>query len=165
MDTITKANKTCRTNGAVGKNAIIPRLVAAFIESFRAIPKDFTVLDFGAGTNAIHAKALEKQFPDIIVDAYDFGDNSNENHIREIKTHKYDLIYASNVFNTHSNLQMSLDALASIFWGLKQGGTFIVNLPESPRYFHDNKTFNNILNQYFSTVNKGEKKNTWVCIK
>lgn len=162
---IQKANKTCRTNGAVGKNAIIPRLVAAFLESFRTIPQNFTVLDFGAGINTIHAKALRERFSQIKIDAYDFGANRNNNHIRYIEINTYDIIYASNVFNTHSNERMTQLALAEIWGGLKEKGMFFVNLPESPRFFHTNALFENLLNKYFNTVNKGEKKNTWVCIK
>jgi hypothetical protein len=119
---IKKANKSCRNNGAI--NPVLP----AFIE--KHFPKNISILDFGAGTNALQAKHLiSKGFS---VTAHDFGANVTEVHDPQALNKKYDLVYASNVLNVQSTRQMLHQTLKQIHSVTK--GDFICNYPSSPRY-------------------------------
>lgn len=126
------ANATSRSNGASALNkdgsvrAIVPRYVAEHIN------KKDTILDFGAGRDAVHTKWLrEKGFN---VTAYDFGMNCVEGlHDKDALKRKYKVIMASNVLNVSSSLGMLITTLKQIRDGLEIGGVFICNYPASPR--------------------------------
>lgn len=127
MNEIEIANKTCRTNGAVGRNAIVPRIVRGILRNSQPL----RVLDYGAGIHAIHAKEIASEFPYCKIDAYEFGANRNKNHIG--LGGKYDLVYASNVINVQSNKNMLVKTLHEIKESAKDGGLIIFNYPQSPR--------------------------------
>ena len=98
----------------------------------KVISKDKSILDFGAGKQAIHVQNLKQDgFKNII--GYDFGDNINENHDQNALDKKYDVIYASNVLNVQSNEKMLKTTLQQIKNSLNDNGTFIFNYPASPR--------------------------------
>lgn len=118
------ANATCRSRGAVGKNAIIPRVLPKYV------CKADKILDFGAGIEAIHAVDLREQ--GYKVDAWDFGDNFREGlHESNALAKKYDVVYASNVLNVQTDMVMLHETLSQI--SRCCDGKFIFNYPNSPR--------------------------------
>lgn len=66
-DEVEIANRTSRSRGAVGKRAIVPRLVPQYAS------QSDTILDFGAGKDAVHALDLREQGYNVT--AYEFGSN------------------------------------------------------------------------------------------
>ena len=156
---ILKANRSFRGKGAVGKNAIIPKLVA---EMF---PKEIHILDYGCGPSRIHSTRLKENGFNFVHE-FDFGRNWREGMVYEVKEGKYDLIYASNVANTWSTFEMIDSALVQIKNGLKDVGVLLLNYPESPRYMPDMKSydFHNKLLAYFKEVRELQK-NVWYCKK
>lgn len=131
-DEIRIANATSRTNGASAKNkdgsirAIVPKWVAAFVS------KKVSILDFGAGRDAVHTKWLKGQ--GFNVTAYDFGENCVEGlHDKDALNKQYKVIMASNVLNVSSSMSMLGETLRQIYDSLEYGGTFIANYPSSPR--------------------------------
>jgi hypothetical protein len=131
QEDIQVANKTSRANGAVGAKAIVPRHVRGFIESFYN-KETTTVLDFGAGKTAAHAQALLAD--GWMVTAYEFGDNIDprvHNELALMQT--YDIVYASNVLNVQSNVEMARATIKQIVSVVKKSGHFFANFPSSPR--------------------------------
>ena len=132
IEEIRIANATSRSNGASAKNkdgsirAIVPRYISSFVS------KKTTILDFGAGKDAIHTKWLKEQ--GFNVTAYDFGDNCVEGiHDKDALKKQYKVIMASNVINVSSSSTMLLETLKQIYDSLEYGGTLIMNYPASPR--------------------------------
>lgn len=132
MEEIRVANSTSRSNGASAKNkdgsvrAIVPRYVSSFVS------KNETILDFGAGKDAIHTKWLRDQ--GFNVTAYDFGDNCIEGlHDKNALSKQYKVVMGSNVINVSSSYDMLLETLKQIYDSLEYGGTLIMNYPASPR--------------------------------
>lgn len=132
MEEIRVANSTSRTNGASAKNkdgsirAIVPKYVSSFVS------KKATILDFGAGKDAVHTKWLREQ--GFNVTAYDFGDNCVEGlHNKDALKKQYKVIMASNVINVSSSSTMLFETLNQIYDSLEYGGTLIMNYPASPR--------------------------------
>lgn len=127
---IAVANATSRARGAVGKNAIVPRLVRELI------PKDRIIMDFGAGSEAVHARSLRADGWQG-VDAYEFGANRNSHHITDDDAarvdHMYDCVYASNVLNVQSDRDMMRETVEQVAYFMHWGGMFIANYPASPR--------------------------------
>lgn len=132
IEEIKIANATSRTNGASAKNkdgsirAIVPKYVAEHIN------KKDSILDFGAGKDAVHTQWLREQGFDVV--AYDFGDNCIEGlHDKEALSKQYKVIMASNVLNVQSSKDMLNETLKQIYDCLIPGGLFICNYPSSPR--------------------------------
>jgi hypothetical protein len=126
------ANSTSRSNGASARNkdgsirAIVPKWVAAFVS------KKVSILDFGAGKDAVHTKWLREQ--GFNVTAYDFGDNCIEGlHDKDALNKKYQIIMASNVINVSSSYDMLIGTLRQMYNSLESGGTLIMNYPAAPR--------------------------------
>ena len=156
---IIRSNKTARSSGAVGRNAILPRMV---IEKYQ---KNLHVLDYGSGPNMIHSKKL-KSIGYEHVDSFDFGNNWREGMQENIKSNFYDLVFASNVFNTHSSFEMSNSAIVEIYNSLKDGGFFLVNLPKSPRFFWTTDEFSDFLATFrLTTIGFDRKKLVWTLQK
>lgn len=121
------ANATSRagSGGAVGKTALVPRLVPKFAS------KTDKVLDFGAGKDAYFTKMLRRRGYNVT--AYDFGDNVNpEIHDTKALSRKYDVVFASNVLNVQSSPSMLSETIAQIKRAVSAGGVAIVNYPSSP---------------------------------
>lgn len=156
---VIKANRSARSAGAVGKNALVPKIVQ---EMFKP-EENKVILDYGSGPKMIHAENLENLGYN--VSSFDFGDNwryGMEYDVIKI----YDVIYASNVMNTWSDEIMTRESLMEIYLGLKSGGTFIGNFPVKPRY---NPTMNNlklfgIMRDIFTDVTENPK-NIFICVK
>lgn len=142
------ATATSRTGGAVGPKAVVPRTVRMFAK------KKHSILDFGAGRHAVHAQMLKDE--GYRVSAYDFGSNVTELHNPNALSKKYDIVYASNVLNVQSSIDMLERTISQIANSVKSGGIFIGNLPSSPRKSPDVNAdvLNEILSRYFSEVER-----------
>lgn len=122
---VAKANSTSRSVGAVGSAAVTPK----YVESTSS--KTETILDFGAGKDAAHAKRLRDAGYDVT--AYDFGSNLKEGlHDPQALSRKYDTVYASNVLNVQSGPEMLRNTLEQI--KSVTSGRAVFNYPDSPRY-------------------------------
>jgi hypothetical protein len=160
------AQKTSRNMGAVGANAIVPRIVRQYANKNSDI-----ILDFGAGKNASHTLALREEGYNCT--AYDFS--QSEFHDPAALNRKYSLVFASNVLNVQGSEDMLLnDTLLPIAKVLKQGGRFIGNLPSSPlkglykglSYKDAIALLQSKLEEVFSSVKRLEGSNAvWMCIK
>ena len=131
-DEIRIANATSRTSGASARNkdgsvrAIVPRYVAQHIK------KEESLLDFGAGRDAIHTQWLRKL--GFNATAYDFGENCIEGlHDKDALNKQYKVIMASNVLNVSSSMSMLLGTLRQMYDSLEYGGKLVCNYPSSPR--------------------------------
>jgi hypothetical protein len=131
-DEIRIANATSRTNGASAKNkdgsirAVVPKWVSSFVS------KKVSILDFGAGKDAVHTKWLREQ--GFNVTAYDFGSNCIEGlHDKNALSKTYKIVMASNVINVSSSYDMLIKTLRQMYNSLESGGTLIMNYPASPR--------------------------------
>ncbi len=127
---MTIANKTARSNGAVGKNALLPRIITG------RYSQGSTILDFGAGPKALHTKNL-KESGFINVYAYDMGDNFDPDiHLSEGElesANNFDIVMASNVINTLSSLSAIKETIKDIYRYTDSKGVAIINFPVSPR--------------------------------
>lgn len=118
------ANATSRSRGAVGGKAMVP----AYIE--RTATKDETILDFGAGKDATHARYLNSL--GFKVTAYDFGANDRSDfHVKSALSSTYDTVYASNVLNVQTDVDMLVATLEQIkAVAIKR---VVFNYPSEPR--------------------------------
>ena len=145
---IEKANRSSRSSGAVGPNAITPRSVLQYIkDSGISNPK---ILDFGAGKDAKHTYALRDMGLDVT--AHDFHSNINdEHHDPNALKRKYDIVFASNVLNVQGSESMLRHTIEDIISVLKEDGIFIANFPGSPRYYFTSALeIKQILEDYFN---------------
>lgn len=154
---IIKANKTARSKGIVGKTALVPRIV------LETVSKDKVILDYGCGPNMVQSSMLKANGFEYI-DSYDFGLNLREDMRYSVLENHYDVIFCSNVFNTHSSEKMSEESIVDIKSRLKNDGLLILNLPASPRFFWTTPSFNAFINKHFgeSNVTANKKKFTYI---
>lgn len=155
-------NKTWRGKGAVGRNAIVPRLVEQL-----ANKKD-KILDYGAGKIPYHARHLRKRgFKR--VQAYDVGTNFTKDHVHVdtlLKIRGYDWVYASNVLNVQPAFHNINNVIVEISMLLNFKGKFICNYPHSPRYTATSThQVERLLQSQFEYVFKVSKLSSpvWVC--
>jgi hypothetical protein len=132
LEEIKIANATSRGRGAsVFKEdgtirAVVPRYVVEHIN------KDDTILDFGAGKEAVHTKYLREEGFNVV--AYEFGNNVVEGvHDKDALSKQYKVIIASNVLNVQSSERMLTETVWQIYSCLEPGGKFIANYPQTPR--------------------------------
>ena len=124
---ILRANISSRSMGAIGAKAIAPRYVE------KIATKENSILDYGAGKDAIHTLRLREKGYNVV--AYEFGDNIIEGlHSRSALINRYDIVFASNVLNVQSGIAMLITTLYQISNVLKDGGIAVFNYPRSPRY-------------------------------
>ena len=129
-DEIAAANKTSRSSKAIGGKAITPKAVRQYIDTF--LNTDCTILDFGAGKSAAHARAFVEDGFNCL--AHEFGDNVDPRyHCEHALENKYDIVYASNVLNVHTSLHNLLETLDTVKSVMKDDGVFIANFPLEPR--------------------------------
>src|SRR5574343_1594101 len=141
------ANATSRARGAVGASAVVPKIVMSMN------PQGKTILDFGAGKDAAHAKALKDMGYDVT--AYDFGSNVKDGiHDPGALSRQYDIVYASNVLNTQSSENMLATTISQIRRAMHPGSVGIFNLPTTPRKFPEltPKLVKAYLDKAFSSV-------------
>lgn len=127
------ANKTSRTSGAsaLNKDGSIRSVVGRYVLS--NVDKDASILDFGAGKDAVQTQALlANGFKNVT--AYDFGSNIKDGvHDPNALSKTYDVVFASNVLNVSSDEEMLAETISEIWSACKNGGKVIVNYPSSPR--------------------------------
>ena len=124
------ANSTSRGKGFIGRNALVPRVVDTMLENYGN--KDTMLLDFGAGKEALHARALLEQ--GWACTAYEFGDNVDIRYHNELALmQQYDIVYASNVLNVQSCAAMARHTISQLFEVVKEDGILVANYPNSPR--------------------------------
>ncbi len=166
------ANATSRNRGAVGARAIVPRVVR---ERYGAVDNDgLEVLDFGAGKDAAHARAMQAAYGDVHgwqVRAWEFGDNVGEHHIQPEQecAHRgrYHVVYLSNVLNVQSSWSMLHRTIREAQNFLRWTGDLVCNYPESPR--KSDLTVDEVeqaLRAYFASVERVAGTNrapVWVC--
>lgn len=169
VEEIKIANATSRTNGASAKNkdgsirAIVPKYVAEHIN------KRDSILDFGAGKDAVHTQWLREQ--GFNVTAYDFGDNIIEGlHDKDALRKQYKVIMCSNVLNVQSSMEMLLETLNQINDSLEPGGMLIMNYPASPRKMDLNATemamvVQNVFNGLITRCGGSNSAPLWVVMK
>ena len=123
------ATDTARAAGAVGKSAVLPRLLRgeAFADlSPITVDPNSSVLNFGSGPAEAHTKLLQQEgFTNVT--SVDHGLNP------EALNKTYDTVFASNVINVQGS-EEALDAtLSQLFKASKAKGQVIINFPASPR--------------------------------
>ena len=133
VDEIRIANATCRTSGASARNkdGTLRAVVPKYVESI--VSKEDKILDYGAGKGAIHTLYLKDKGFDCT--AYDFGENVTELHDKEALKRQYDIVFASNVLNVCSSLDMLTETLGEVWSATKVGGCIVANYPSSPRKY------------------------------
>ena len=151
---ITIANKTSRHSPAVGAKALTPKMARQFVEG-KYPNKDCLMLDYGAGKKAMHAQAFVEDGWNCL--AHEFGDNVDPRiHCELAMLNKYDVVYASNVLNVQSDLNMLNETVEQIKSVMKDQGAFIANYPLDPR-----KGDMTVL-EVFANLSKHFKFVTWV---
>lgn len=120
-------NKTARSKGAVGVNAVVPRVVKFKAESWMYI------LDYGSGPEAIHTKELRKKGFNVV--AWDIGKNNIDSiHPSKLSPSvKFDIVFASNVLNIQEGYHVN-NVIKEVRALLVYGGKAVFNYPQSPRY-------------------------------
>ena len=158
-DYVKLVNATYRATGSVGPKAVVPKLVP------QVAKKTDKILDFGAGTRAIHTKSLRQQGYNVT--AYDIGSNIDPAiHDPNALAKKWDVVYASNVMNVQPSPR-DLAGLIGLFANIvKKGGTLIANYPPSPRKSGLSVAeVDALLRMRFPTVTRvpGISSPTWIC--
>lgn len=147
------ATATSRANGAVGKDPLVYRAYREWLQS-NSIYHGASVLDFGAGRDAVHTLRLREEYG-VDVTAFDLPKNIQEHlHDPVALCRQYDVVLASNVLNTipdPNDVRIAFEQIAS---AVKQDGTLIVNYPLSPRKSSmTNEAFLKMLQERFFLLN------------
>mgnify|MGYP000153637467 FL=1 len=158
-DYVKTVNATYRATGSIGPKAVVPKLVPGVAK------KSDRILDFGAGTKAIHTMALRQQGYNVT--AYDIGANIDPAiHDTNALAKRWDVVYASNVLNVQPS-RSDLAGLIGLFADIvKKGGTLIANYPPSPRKSGlAVAEVDALLRMKFATVARvpGISSPTWIC--
>jgi hypothetical protein len=122
--------KTARSSGAVGANAILPRIFKSLCRRH----KHWHALDYGSGPNAIHTEALRREGYQVL--AYDINDInivSNINNKQRSLYEWFDVVFASNVINVQPSAHHVHGVICELSNFVKCGGTVLINYPSSPR--------------------------------
>lgn len=154
LEQVLKANRTSRNWRTTAIDQVIRNLIS----------KEDRVLDFGAGKNAIQALRLQEE--GYQVTAYDFGNNCIHGvHDSKALSHRYDIVYASNVINVQSSLEMLEETLNQVRGVLKSSGKFVANYPKEPRMlgFSEERMLKE-LKKHFQSIERypGTKNIIWV---
>jgi hypothetical protein len=127
-------NKTARSNGVVGKKAILPRYIIN-----HPWMHGCKILDFGSGPKAIHTNMLKELGMDVT--PYEIGDNKKSDIHIEYKTSEveaeFGLVFASNVINVQPSYAALRETLGMMHAFLKEDGICLFNFPSSPRKIKD----------------------------
>jgi len=124
-------NKTARSKGIIGKNALLPRII---INKFPY--REAKILDFGSGPNILQTKHLKKEgYEDIT--PFEIGDN----HIDGIhfsgslseRIEYFDIVFASNVINTLPSISAIKETIGMMELFTSKEGFALINYPKSPR--------------------------------
>lgn len=125
------AKATSRSAGASAiKDGKIRAVVPLWVES--NVDKSKTILDFGAGKGATSTKYLLSKGFDVV--AYDLWVGNGDVLLDKFALNRqYDIVFASNVLNVQSSLQMLFETLNEIKLVMENNGEFVCNYPLSPR--------------------------------
>jgi hypothetical protein len=139
-------NRTYRHKGAVGKLAVTPRLVAKIANI------DDKILDFGAGTQAMHAHMLRAMGYN--VDAYEIGFNWRYGvHVHKPEPGAYRWVYLSNVLNVQPDPEKFEMVVRRAAEFLSEDGVMVANYPKSPRHCNlDGKNMHEALRKSFINI-------------
>lgn len=122
-----------------------------------------TILDFGAGYQAIHTFTLREAGLDVT--AWDFGRNFDPSiHDKAALSRQYDVVMASNVVNVHGTINAFLLTLRQITGAVKPGGYAMINYPDSPRKMPwlSSEMFEAYLCNFFKGVYR-QGRNVYLC--
>lgn len=130
IEEIKIANATYRRRGSsvFDKSGNVRSVVARYVAD--NVDKTKKILDYGCGSEFIQGNYLQQL--GFNVDGWDIGDNKPKNCVSELQQ-IYDVVYASNVLNVISSMNMFKETLDQVYNCLKQGGYFIANYPTAPR--------------------------------
>ena len=125
------AKATSRSAGASSiKDGKIRAVVPLWVEN--NVDKSKTILDFGAGKGATSTKYLLSKGFDVV--AYDLWVGNGDVLLDKFALNRqYDIVFASNVLNVQSSLQMFFETLNQIKLVMENNGEFVCNYPQSPR--------------------------------
>lgn len=125
------AKATSRSAGASAiKDGKIRAVVPIWVEN--NVDKSKTILDFGAGKGATSTKYLLSKGFDVV--AYDLWVGNGDVLLDKFALNRqYDIVFASNVLNVQSSLQMLFETLNQIKLVMENNGEFVCNYPKSPR--------------------------------
>lgn len=153
---VQRANKSWRKwHHATSQN---PAKVVTYVLNHLGNNTSAEVLDYGAGKAALHTQFLRDRGYNVV--AHEFGNNAVPGlHDPNATNRQYDLVFASNVLNVQSSLQMLQKTLDQIAGATKPDGCAIVNFPQHPRYGDfSNKDLIAELQSRFQNVTILEKK-------
>jgi len=151
LEQIAMANRTVRA----WKKTVTSRAVEDYITP------ESKVLDFGAGNKAVQTFILRDKGYNVT--AYDFGNNAIKGiHDPDALKKKYDVIFASNVLNVQSSIDMFDITLNQIKEAMSQDTIFIANYTKNPRYLErmtgekwgGKRVVDEILSQHFSVIER-----------
>ena len=119
--------KTARASSAVGENAILPRMLK------KAIRKNWKVLDYGSGPEAMHTIDLRAHGYNVV--AHDINPEKTKWHIDTLIHYRgwFDVVFASNVLNVQPTIEHVRDMVSEVDMLLKLNGVALFNYPVSPR--------------------------------
>lgn len=151
---ILAANRTSRN----WKTTAVDQVIRNFIT------KQDKVLDFGSGRHALQALKLQQE--GYQVTAYDFGSNCVPGvHDPKALSHRYDIVYASNVLNVQSSVEMLCETISQTRSVLRRSGRVIANYPKEPRMLgYSEERMLKELCKYFRSVERlpGTKNVIWL---
>lgn len=145
----------------------VPKIVLKFIN--QGLDKQSAmILDYGAGKKAHHANVFAEQGWQVL--AHDFGDNYDPRyHCGRALQRKYDLVYASNVLNVQSSIDMMRKTIAEIASVIKCHAPVFINYPTSSRKSDITvEEMPDLLLEQFSTVVEiglSASAPVWMCVK
>jgi len=148
---------TVRTAGAVGTNAILPRILKTMIE------KDWAVLDYGSGPKAIQTMALRDEGYNVV--AHDVNPEKTMWHIdtrMNSYQEQFDVIFASNVLNIQPADVCVDDVAREVCHMLRHYSFALFNYPTSPRKVDLTVAeIDGILKDNFQDVERIRQINNW----
>ena len=155
--------RSARHAGAVGPNALVPRLVHTLFGNWGK------KLDFGCGPLAIHARQLIQAGHRVT--AYDMVGLPVDLYDSRALHRQYDVVYASNVLNVQMGTESLVDTLAAMATRVRHPhGYFLCNYPRKPRYIDwlDNEQLAGRLGFFFTNVIRLPRQLTgstacWLC--
>lgn len=160
------ANATYRRSGSsvFDKSGNVRSVVTRYVRNH--VDKNAKILDYGCGSEFIQGNYLRQL--GFNVDGWDIGDNKPKNCVSELRQ-IYDVVYASNVLNVISSMDMLKETLDQVYNCLKQGGYFIANYPTAPRKMDvDIGVLIDIIQDKFGDTTKivgGTKSAPILCVK
>jgi hypothetical protein len=132
-DDLQMMNRTARERGAVGATSRAWKHAAEFLKT---APRGTRVLDFGAGRTMRHVAKYRDEFPHLIIEGYDIGDNWTRDHVTdyELQTESFDVVVCSSVVN----VQPCRAAVEAVVFDLAliagHHGVIFCSVPAMPNY-------------------------------